>query len=766
MTAIRRRLAHQAARLRSGRAVARLALVGVIGALLVGGVVQVRVDTGTATFVPAGDPSAAAMEAKAADFGGEPVVVLLRSAQPRALLTESDNLLGLLRLEGELAKLRDVASVYGPATVLNQVAATAQRFLVQVAGARDGARLAAEQQAAAGGLPPAEVREAGDRAAEEVSRRYAPLLLRGLPIGLPTLSNPTFPATVVFGDDGEPRPRWRAVVPAADSVAVLVRPREHLDQVGIQRLVASVRAAAEGAGLPVASSTISGVPAVTASLGARVAGEIPVLAGLVAVVVLLRFLLLPAPLTRRQRWMPLAAAALGSAGTLAVFGWAGHPLSFGAVALLPVLLGIGSSFPLYLAVLRDRRPVLAVAAASALAFGAMCLSPLPFVRDLGLALGIGVALTVAAALLLGGRAGGGPAEAMAPVSPGRRGRAAVGLVAVVATVAAALGWAVLPRLDVHADPRRLAGGLPALADAAEVERVLGFSGEFGLVLRGPDVLTPEALSWARAAEAAVVTGFGDRIRPVLGAPGLFSFLGDAPAASQIDAAFDLVPAYLSSAIVRPDRTAAVQVFGLRLQDLGAQTAMLADVRAAIPPPPPGYRADLVGLPVAAGQSYLTLLGDRYLVNLAGIALAGLVLLVGLRRRADAARAVAAAVLASGWGFALLWLAGLALSPLTVGLGALVTVTGCEFAVLLLVARRQDGAWLRRSVWFACLTSAAGYLALAVSGLDVVREFGLVLGTAVLLSYAAAAFVVWATTRPRAPHPEIPAPAQPAAVGAC
>jgi predicted RND superfamily exporter protein len=194
--------------------------------------------------------------------------------------------------------------------------------------------------------------------------------------------------------------------------------------------------------------------------------------------------------------------------------------------------------------------------------------------------------------------------------------------------------------------------------------------------------------------------------------------------------------------VRPDHRVAVLVYGVRLQDLGAQQRMLAGVRADLPPPPPGYRTDVVGLPVAAARGYQLLLDDRYLANLAGIVAAGLVLAVGLRRRGDAVRAVLAAAAATGWGLAALWLLGVALSPLTVALGSLVTVTGCEFVVLLTEARRRDHRWLHRGVVYACVTSVLGYLVLVASKLWLVREFGLVLAGAVLLSYLAARLVGW------------------------
>jgi hypothetical protein len=230
-----------------------------------------------------------------------------------------------------------------------------------------------------------------------------------------------------------------------------------------------------------------------------------------------------------------------------------------------------------------------------------------------------------------------------------------------------------------------------------------------------------------------------------------AFLGNSPTPQQVSAAVGLLPSYLSSAVVTDDRREALLIFGIRLQDLGAQTRLLQDIRAALPPTPAGYSADLVGVPVAADRGYELISGGRYLTNLAGIGIAGLVLL-GLRRRSDALRAVAAAVLATGWGLAIIRATGGSLSPLTVALGSLTTVTGCEFLVLLAEARRRGQRWLRRSVAFACLTSVIGYAALVASKLWLLQEFGLVLMAAVLLSYLAALSVMWLfpprTERPR------------------
>lgn len=720
-------------------------LLGVLGLVLVAGIPMVRVDTSTESFLPAGDPAMAAVEQKARDFGGDPVIVMLRYSQNYQFVREGRNTQALLRAEESLARLPDVAAVYGPGTVLKQLADAGHNFILSIVQKREAARAAAEQAARAAGKSPADVAQAGQAALTEVNVRYAPLLVYGFRVGLPTLSNPSFTQTVLFGDDGQTRPNWRFIVPSPDTAVVLVRPREDLDQDGTQQLVQAIRDTVAGARLDTTSVTVSGVPTVTASLAGEVAKQSPLIGALVAFAVLLRYLLVPAPGNRWQRLRPLVASLLGSAATVGLFGWLGHPLSFGAVVLLPLLLGIGSSFPLYLAAVPNRRRIVVMSVASSVAFLALALSPLPFVRDLGYALCLGVLATVGVALLLN-RYWPPPAGMPAEPEPRAAGAPATRRMRIGAAVLAAslalVGWVALPRVNVAADPTDLAAGLPALNDASIVESALGASGEISVRLSGPDTLSADALRWASATQDVLATRFAEQLRPVVGVPNLFGFLGADPTPGQVDSAVALIPPYLSSSIVKPDRSAALLMYGVRLQDLGAQQRMLRDVTAALPPPPLGFKAEVVGLPVAAARGYQLLLDDRYLANLAGIVIAGLVLALGLRRRWDAARAVAAALLATGWGLGVIWALGLALSPLTIGLGSLVSVTGCEFVALLTEARRTARRWLWRSVGIACATSVLGYLALVPSRLWVVREFGLVLGAAVVLSYLAAKLVVW------------------------
>lgn len=748
---------------RRGMLISLLVLAITAGAAA--GILRLKVETTVDSFLPQDEPEVAALAEHARTFGGNPIVVLLESSKPRTLLLDGKQFDKLMRVEGHLSGLPDVAAVYGPATVMNQIVISSQGMIARLSGTRDKIRAVAEEKARRDGESESEIQAVGDAATTDFDKRYGSLLVRGLPAGLPTTDNPNFIKNVIYDERGEPRARWHFVVPDTNSVAVLVRTRQGIDQAATTRLVESVKRTVERSGLQTSKVTTSGVPVITSELANEAKEEMPLLGGLAGLLLLLRFLVAPAHSSWLRRLWPLFAALLGSALTLAVFGWAGVSMSFGAIVLLPLLLGIGSSFPLYLATTVSRRRVVVVAGASAVAFGSLAVSPLPFVRELGFALGLGVLFTVAVAVALERFCSltlAASTHAKRDIGRGSMPRVRRWALMGCLVAVACGGWAMLPSMDVEADPDELAKGLPALEQARYVEDKLGSSGEISVVLRGTDAQGPDALRWMTRAEDTLVSKYGDQLRPILTAPDLLGFLGESPSPAQISAGLQLMPSYLTSAVFSPDGREAVMTFGLRFEDVGEQTDMLADVEAALPEPPGDANAEVVGLPVAASKAYELVSADRYLANVVGIVAAGAVLLAGLRNRRDALLGMLAATLATGWTIAGLWLLGQSLNPLTIALGSLATVTACEFTVLLIDGRGRGQSGLRKMVAWACATSAIGYLALVVSQIGVLREFGTTLAVAVLLSYVAAVAVVRLCARDTSGKPS-PVPRAPARV---
>lgn len=730
------------------RLVATLLLVGSVAVLVVVGLSKVDVRTDLDSFLPQQDPVAERYARLTESFGADPVVVMLQARSGGSLLGEK-SLQSVVRLEGQLSGLGHVSGVYGPGTLLNQIAGRAQDLLSELLGRRDAIVAQAKAEAKKAGTSQA---AAGTKARAAFDDRYGPLLVSGLPSGLPTLGNQKFVNRVVFDDEGHPRGQWKLVVPAKDTLAILVRPDAGLDADQTSRLIEQVRTSVRAADLTVdgkpVDAKVAGASVIVAALSDRAVRDVPVLGALAVVAIGLCFMA-ATWIRRDRRLLPMATTMAAILVTVATLGWLDRPLTVAVIAFLSVLLGIGSYYPTYLAMRATTRTFVTVVTASACSLGTLAFSPLPLVRDVGLVLALGVALAGIAAWLarpwlLASLEEAAPVEAPRPSGSRRTRLVAVPVLGLLA-VGATIGWIDLAKVPLSTDVDDFAAGLSQLDEAREVETVLGSSGEVSVVLGSTDVLRPEQLAWMRSALATIVEDHGDQVRPIVSMPALTSFLGDKPTADQIDAAYRLLPLYMTSSVVSPDRSVGVMTFGVSIDDLSDLRRVLDSVRDGLPPAAAGDETQISGLPTVLLRAETLVSDDRYRANVLGIAAAGLVLLIGLRRRLDAVRGIVAATLATGTGFLLVSLSGGGLNPITGALGALTAAVGCEFTVMLAESAR-GGPLLRRAVLLVAATSALGYLVLLASGLEAVRSFGLFLAGGVALALLCSWVVVAATVR--------------------
>lgn len=722
----------------------------VLIAFIAGGLARLQVNTGVNSFTPREDPAAHALQNVSSSFGGDPIVVLAESKTKGQAFT-SEQIPRLLQLEGQLSKLPDVASVYGPATVLNQVTGQTHDLLAELSGYRDALQAKAADDARAKGASPGAVRDAVAQATAGFDSRYGSLLVQGLPAGLPTLHNEHFVHQVVFDKAGQPRPQWHFVVPSSDSVSILIRPSPNLSQAATERLTANVRQSVHSAGLDTRKVTVSGVPAIVSALGAEVRREVPIL-GAVAIFGVGAWFLLMRWTAWRRRLLPLVTTVTATGLMLATFGWCSHPISLGVVALLPILLGVGSDFMTYLQRRVEVRVVLTVAIATAASFAALAVTPLPVVQELGLTLAAGILVAVGVAFPLNwrfppashrnvvGERAANSSEGAVPRtrSVSRSRRIAAGAVVSVLAVG---GWLAVPSLPLNGNFQSFAADLPALQDAHHVENIMGSSGEVDVSLSGPNVVSKETVDWMRRKQDAIVTAHGDQMRPTLTPATLLRFLGPSPTSEQIDAALRLLPSYLTNAVIRDDKHMSVMSFGVKLTNVQQMQGLRDDVTKILGDPPAGVRTEVTGLPVIGASASQAVSMNRYLPNVLGIIAAGTVLAFGLRRRGDAVRAVAAAGIATGLGLLGMWLLGIALTPITVAVGSLTAAVGCEFTVVLAESVRHGDRGMWRAALLAAGASATGYSVLLFSGLGIVRQFGALLTFTVALAFVSAWFVV-------------------------
>lgn len=635
-----------------------IAVVAGIGAL------SLSTDAAPSTLIDTDAPSYRATQQVREAFGEEPVVVLVEGDLQELVLTP--NLGRLLRLEGclsgkvpagvrpipgpcaELAKLKPVESVNGPATFLNEAVIQIDRQL---------SRLVAT-------VPRDELRQL----LLEVAARY------GI-TSAPSLSNPEFLAAVVFDlrrSRGTPKARLSYLFPNRHTAQIIVRLRPDLSAAQQRRAIELIREAVEDPvprracrfegrpepcfALHGGRYVISGVPVVVNGVAAALQDALVIL--LLAALVVMALTLI-AVFHSRLRLLPLAIALGAAALSFGLLRLVGGSLTMASIAVLPILIGLVVDYAIQLQARFDEAvgegmsgveaaaaaaarggPTIATACLATVAgFLVLQLSPIPMVRQFGwlliagIFLGFVLALVAGSAALslrssVGGR--GAPrtrgglffaqtrwlealrtrrkrqrAEGYASPQSGQRLldlalKHPQGVLAVGGLLAIA-GWGVGTQLNTVTDIRELAPqSAREVRDLNQLQDATGVSGTLDVSVRAPDLTDPATLRWMAAFKQRVLRagGFSGSEASCLTAeicpgPALSDFVisgGDALKRSEIRNAFKELPSYDLEQVATVDRKTGLPgsrtllSFGIRAQSLEAQQKLIERVRGEVGDP--------------------------------------------------------------------------------------------------------------------------------------------------------------------------------------
>jgi hypothetical protein len=339
---------------------------------------------------------------------------------------------------------------------------------------------------------------------------------------------------------------------------------------------------------------------------------------------------------------------------------------------------------------------------------------------------------------------------------------------------AVCGWVASAGTGVETDIRDLApSNLKALNDLNELEKETGISGDVNVTIRANDPTDPAVISWAEDFQQRVLQRHGfsgaapscadAQICPALS---LTDFFGGASSsgsstttstqsAGDVHALVQALPCFISQIVIShrgecsssggtPIGDTADVAFGIRVQPLTDQQDLINDIRAQIDPPggpspPPGTTVELAGLPVLAAEANTDLSNSRWWLPLAGLLAVGIVLVAIYRSLRRAIVPLIPVLMATGWSGLVVAALGVALNPMSATLGALVIAIATEFSVILsarYVTERRDGLSvgesLRRTylrtgaaVLASGVTAIAGFAVLAIAGLPLLDDIGLI-----------------------------------------
>lgn len=769
-------IASAAARLAGKRAVAVLVATGLIALICAFLAVRLEPQTGVETLTGSSSDTYKQTRAYAKQFGGDPIVILVRGDLPKIVL--SPDIAQLAGLEGcisgnmparELknpetpricklfARKRYAKVVYGPGTFVNTAALSingqVDAELKRAKRKSDQAAEAARKVAAARGLPPAEQEKLADQARElsgygtvkqllELSSRYG--------IGFnnrPRLDNPDFVARLIFDATrryDQPKARFSYLFPNSRSAIIQVRLKDDLTPAQRREAIDAVRAATrdERFKLDNGKYTVTGAPVLIDGVEEAVGDAARIL--LVAALILMALTLLvvfPVEL----RLVPLVVALMAAAVTFGGMSLAGATLGVGAIAVLPILIGLAVDYAIQFQyrIDRERRsgdddddeeaegaiergarkaaiPVFTATFATLAALAALILSPVPLVRGFGALLAAGVVAAIVLVLTTGFSVlewAGGDGSARSEREPAKRVAAWLRFRKVsdwlarhsrralpAALVLAIVGWGLAAFHPVKTDVRELvSSNVQAVKDIETLQNVSGASGEVAVLVRAKDITDPAVLAWMRRYQQRVLADAGykgerpncdkAKLCPALSLTDLFA--GQALNRKAVRSLLKTVP-YYAQAIISEDRTVGSMAFGLRLQSLGDQKELIDSMRERLDPPK-GVQADVVGLSVLAADASARLGSPwrRLLIPAVALVLVLLVMLAVLRSWRQALAPVAAVMIAGGLSALLLAVTRIELNPLSAALNVFVIAITTEFAALVylqyLREREQDAS---------------------------------------------------------------------------
>ena len=430
-------------------------------------------------------------------------------------------------------------------------------------------------------------------------------------------------------------------------------------------------------------------------------------------------------------------------------------------------------------------PVIGAACLATIAgFAVFALSPSPLVRSFGLLLVIGIALAFAVALTAGlaalglsawrqGPGGRGPARLhrLRESTSGwvrRAGTAAVavaiarpGRILAAALVLAVCGWVASLDTEVETDIRELApADLPEIQDLRTLEKETGISGDINVVIRADDPTDPAVIGWAQDFQQRVLNRHGftgaspsceeAEICPAISLTDFFAGAPGTEVGGRARALIESLPPFISQIVItRNPLTGAVgdtanMAFGIRAQSLANQQDLIEDVRAQVDPPgaagpPEGTDVEVAGLPVIAAEANSDLDASRWWLPPVGLLAVALVLLAVYRSARRALVPLVPVLLATGWSGLVIAAMDIELNPMSATLGALVIAVATEFSVILSARYEGEraqglsvGEALRRTyertgaaVLASGLTAIAGFAVLAIAGLELFQDIGLI-----------------------------------------
>jgi hydrophobe/amphiphile efflux-3 (HAE3) family protein len=574
--------------------------------------------------------------------------------------------------------------------------------------------------------------------------------------------------------------RYRSILgplPSDDQHALMiVTPVGNMDDAAALEAVQDVEDFFSQNPLHNVDTTVIGDAKVINAISASIGNNMALLLGLsVGVMTLILFLMF------RVRWrlLSLLMVGVGALWTFGIMGYASVPLSMATMAVLPILVGLGIDYSIQFhnryqeevarsssvteaitTSLTRMFPVAGIALlATIIGFVTLYISEVPMVRDFGLMLAVGVALCYVVGLFLlysilhlSDRKAPIAKLGQAAVAASRRTERILSRIStfvirnplpilVIAAILGIAGGVVDHWLPTNTDYEQLMPqNIAALQEVRELRDILGRGGELRFMVEAEDVTTPDFLSWLNTSQNDELELYPELISVNSPATLISNATGGYIPSSQeqIDYILANTPSQYVEQVISGDRKMASVSFSIKHMPLEQVHDFLGQMMEDMQPPD-GVRIAPVGSLALGASTVDAVVGPRLLMNILCMGAVFAVLLLIYRRLPRALFIILPVGLVIGLASLVMYVAGIALNPLTAVLGIIIVGINTEFMVLLTSRyeeEKQKGESPRRAMVIASskmgraivttgLTTLAGFGVLVASNFVMIRDFGIV-----------------------------------------
>ena len=690
------------------------------------GATQLKMETGTTTFISSNSPEYQAYARFNSHFSSNVLVVLLTGDNLSKLL-DPTNLAAMDSIQEEMGKQQDVLSTIGPTFFIKQ---------------------AIYQQT-----------------------------------GVSILPNDTQTSLYIVTDPatGEIRPAFLKVFPDKQHALIAITLDGDITQKGETAVVKAARAAVNQSGLQGVDPIITGAPVIWSSIGDLMTSSMKnMLLVSIGLMLLILVLIFHVRGFFAWRWLPLGVVFIGIIYTFGIMGVLSIPITMVTMAVFPILIGLGVDYAIQFHNRYDEEsrrgetvkqaiidavthigPAIGVAIITAcLGFAALYFSPVPMIRDFGsmLILGVVVCYILAIFFLLAilyshdnrrARAKK-PNKKKSQMADHKAEKSQMGFVekglhrlaprvikspAVILPIALALSIAGIVA-DGHIgtvtdEMKFISQDIPVIKDMLNLQNISGGFSSANILVEANDVTQPATLEWMLRVESQIMSNQSQMVRGTSSIADIIVTAagGNIPQnATQIKGIIDALPPQISGNLITSNYSAANIIVNLNGTPIGDKSRQLVvELSGYSATPPSGVSAVVTGMPVIGNKMFDALSGGRTEMTFIGIAMVFCGLLVLLRfRLLRTLMATLPIALIIGWSSAVMWILHIKYTPLTATLSALIIGIGVEFTILLMM-RYYEERGNGEEPYVAMVTAMTKIgRAIVASGLTVLGGFGALL----------------------------------------